>query len=71
MHIIRKFLVISSILLLVMQEVVGQETVLPAKEHKGVTYIKNATIHVGNGKLIENGTIKIKDGKISQVYFIR
>ena len=30
-------------------------------------FIKNATIHVGNGKVIENGTIKIKDGKIEEV----
>ncbi|HEX7906160.1 MAG TPA: amidohydrolase family protein [Chitinophagaceae bacterium] len=45
----------------------AQSNVLPAKEHKGYTYIKNATIHVGDGKLIENGTIKIKDGKIEEV----
>lgn len=45
----------------------AQETVLPAKEQKGLLFIKNATIHVGNGKVIENGTIKIKDGKIEEV----
>lgn len=45
----------------------AQETVYPAKEAKGVTYIKNATIHVGNGKVIENGTIKISNGKIEKV----
>ncbi|HRE37985.1 MAG TPA: amidohydrolase family protein [Chitinophagaceae bacterium] len=45
----------------------AQETVLPAKPQKGIIYIKNATIHVGNGKVIENGTIKIKDGKIEEV----
>ncbi len=45
----------------------AQETVLPAKPQKGVIYITNATIHVGNGKVIENGTIKIKDGKIEEV----
>jgi imidazolonepropionase-like amidohydrolase len=45
----------------------AQETVLPAKPQKGVMYIKNATIHVGNGKVIENGVIKIKDGKIEEV----
>ena len=45
----------------------AQETVLPAPPQKGVAYIKNATIHVGNGKVIENGTIVIKDGKISEV----
>ena len=45
----------------------AQETVLPAKLQKGLVFIKNATIHVGNGKVIENGTIKIKDGKIEEV----
>ncbi len=45
----------------------AQETVLPTKAHKGVSYIKNATIHLGNGKVLENGTIKIKDGKIEEV----
>lgn len=47
--------------------VLAQETVLPAKENKGVSYIKNATIHVGNGKVINNGVIKIKDNKIEEV----
>jgi len=45
----------------------AQETVLPTKPHKGVSYIKNATIHLGNGKVVENGTIKIVDGKIAEV----
>lgn len=45
----------------------AQENVYPAKENKGSTFIKNATIHVGDGKLIENGIIKITNGKIEQV----
>ncbi|HKZ67353.1 MAG TPA: amidohydrolase family protein [Chitinophagaceae bacterium] len=45
----------------------AQETVYPAKENKGLTFIKNATIHVGDGKVIENGIIKISNGKIEQV----
>jgi imidazolonepropionase-like amidohydrolase len=45
----------------------SQETMSPSKPQKGVMYITNATIHVGNGKVIENGTIKIKDGKIEEV----
>ena len=45
----------------------SQENVYPAKENKGITFIKNATIHVGNGKVIENGSIKISNGKIEQV----
>ena len=45
----------------------SQENIYPAKENKGITYIKNATIHVGNGKVIENGIIKISNGKIEMV----
>ena len=45
----------------------AQETVYPAKENKGITFIKNATIHIGNGKVIENGAIKISNGKIEEV----
>ncbi len=45
----------------------AQEMVLPAKPSEGDTYIKNATIHVGNGQVIENGVIKISTGKIQSV----
>ena len=45
----------------------AQETVLPAKPQTGLMFIKNATIHVGNGKVIENGVIQIRDGEIEQV----
>lgn len=45
----------------------SQETVLPTPPHKGTMYIKNATIHVGNGTVINNGVIQIKDGKIEKV----
>lgn len=45
----------------------AQANVLPAKAQKGVMYVKNATIHVGNGTVIENGTIVVRDGKIEKV----
>lgn len=45
----------------------AQETVYPAKEYKGLTFITNATIHVGNGQVLNGGTIKINNGKIEQV----
>jgi imidazolonepropionase-like amidohydrolase len=45
----------------------AQETVLPAQPQKGTIYIKNATIHVGNGTVINNGVIQVKDGKIEKV----
>ncbi len=45
----------------------GQANVLPAPAQKGVMYVKNVTIHVGNGTVIENGVIVIRDGKIEKV----
>jgi imidazolonepropionase-like amidohydrolase len=47
--------------------VVAQSTVYPARAHSGVIYITNATIHVGNGEVINNGVIKINNDKIEQV----
>lgn len=47
--------------------VFSQANVLPAGPQKGLMFIKNATIHVGNGKVIENGTIQVRDGKIEKV----
>jgi imidazolonepropionase-like amidohydrolase len=45
----------------------SQSNVMPAPPQKGLMFIKNATIHVGNGTVIENGTIQIRDGKIEKV----
>jgi imidazolonepropionase-like amidohydrolase len=45
----------------------SQSNVLPAPAQKGLMFITNATIHVGNGNVIENGTIQIRDGKIEKV----
>ena len=45
----------------------AQDDVYPSPPQKGTFYIINATIHVGNGTVINNGTIKITDGKIVEV----
>jgi imidazolonepropionase-like amidohydrolase len=45
----------------------SQETVLPTQPHKGTTVITNATIHTGDGKVLENASIVITDGKIAAV----
>ncbi|HTE11250.1 MAG TPA: hypothetical protein VK645_09770, partial [Chitinophagaceae bacterium] len=45
----------------------AQEDVYPVQPAAGVLFITNATIHVGNGQVISNGTIKINKGKIEQV----
>lgn len=45
----------------------SQETVYPAKEYKGLLFLKGGTVHVGNGQVIENATVKISNGKIEAV----
>ncbi|MFN5134247.1 MAG: amidohydrolase family protein [Chitinophagaceae bacterium] len=45
----------------------AQDDVYPAKENKGVFYIQNGTVHVGNGQVIENCIIKISDSKITEI----
>lgn len=45
----------------------AQPTVYPAKDQTKTISITGATIHIGNGKVIEKGTISFADGKISYV----
>lgn len=44
-----------------------QENIYPTPPHIGVTAIIGGTIHVGNGSVLSNGTILIKDSKIEAV----
>src|SRR5256714_5884419 len=43
----------------------AQETVYPAPPESQPVFITNATVHVGNGQVLENTSILIKDGKIA------
>jgi imidazolonepropionase-like amidohydrolase len=45
----------------------AQETVYPAPPESQPIFITNATIHVGNGQVMEKASILIKDGKIAAV----
>lgn len=63
----RKLLFINILLLVLVAGVSAQDDVYPAKEYKGLLFIKNATIHVGNGQIIENGTIQVNNGRIEKV----
>jgi imidazolonepropionase-like amidohydrolase len=45
----------------------AQETVYPAPPQKGTFALINATIHVGNGDIIENGMVLVSNGKIIDV----
>lgn len=47
--------------------VTAQETVYPAPKQSGTTVITNATVHTGNGQVLENASVVITDGKIAAV----
>src|SRR4029077_12365706 len=48
-------------------ELRSQEAILPAPKQTVTTVITNATVHVGNGQVIENASIVMTDGKIAAV----
>jgi len=41
--------------------------VYPAKKQEGPVFIMNGTVHVGNGQVLNNTSIEIKDGKITAI----
>lgn len=45
----------------------SQETISPAPKQSQPIVIKNATIHVGNGQVVNNGSIVVVGGKITAV----
>jgi len=45
----------------------AQDDVYPAKPYAGKLFITGGTIHVGNGQVIENGSIEIDNGKLVRV----
>jgi imidazolonepropionase-like amidohydrolase len=51
----------------IVTNITAQETMLPALPQKENIALTNATIHVGNGQVINNGTVVFKNGKIAEV----
>ena len=45
----------------------AQETIYPATVQKGVTIITHATIHIGNGTVLNDASVLFENGKIKQV----
>ncbi|MDZ4708614.1 MAG: amidohydrolase family protein [Saprospiraceae bacterium] len=45
----------------------AQETIYPVSNHQGTVAITGATIHIGNGKVIDKGTLVIRNTKIEAV----
>lgn len=60
-----KKIVLNIIALISVVAINAQETVYPAKKQEGPVYIMNGTVHVGNGQVLNNTSIEIKDGKIT------
>jgi len=48
-------------------DLTAQENVYPAREYKGLLFITNGTVHVGNGQVLEKTTIEVRDGKIQRI----
>ncbi len=51
----------------IIRSVHAQETIYPAPAQTQTIALTNATIHVGNGQVIENGMVVISGGKIADV----
>jgi len=45
----------------------AQDNISPAPVYKGLLFIKNATVHVGNGQVLENTNIQVSNGKIEKI----
>ena len=63
----QKYIIPFLALLLTAPLAKGQADVYPAPPEQGNIFITGGTIHVGNGQVIENGSIEISGGKIVQV----
>jgi len=62
-----KKIYLSIVSLCLLLNLKAQETVYPAPAQKGSTVITNATVHVGNGQVLQNASVVITDGKIAAV----
>jgi imidazolonepropionase-like amidohydrolase len=63
----KKYIQYFIALILFTQVCKAQETIYPTPEQRGTFYITHATIHVGNGQIINDGNIKVTNGKIESV----
>lgn len=61
------FQIILLLILTYFSKALAQETIYPVQAHKGNYFIVHAHVHVGNGQILENSTIQIKDDKIANM----
>ena len=62
-----KYLILLNIICVSSLAAMGQEAIYPAPAQEKTICLTNATIHVGNGQVIEKGTIVFSGGKITAV----
>lgn len=62
-----KQLIFTYIFSLICLSAMAQETIYPAPPQEKTIYLTNATIHVGNGQVIEKGTLVFTKGKITAI----
>jgi hypothetical protein len=62
----KKFLIITSLAVFSLKAM-AQETIYPSQKQSQSTAITGATVHVGNGNVITNGTVVFDNGKITYV----
>ncbi len=59
--------ILTGISIFITSGIYSQETIYPAPPQKETIALTHATIHIGNGQVIENGTIIFSAGKITEV----
>lgn len=57
----------AALLLVLSRAVMAQPTIIPAPPQEQPVLITGATVHVGNGEVIENGAVLFEAGKITAV----
>jgi len=57
----------AALMLLLQWSAVAQETVYPAPAYNGLLFIKNVTVHVGNGTILKDVTVQVNQQKIEKI----
>lgn len=62
-----KKIFLSAVIMMICNMLVAQDDVYPAKKQTSPILIKNGMVHVGNGQILNNTSIEVKDGKITAI----
>lgn len=62
-----KKIFLNLLIILTSNMLVAQDDVYPAKKQSAPIFIKNGMVHVGNGQILTNTSIEIKEGKITAI----